>query len=96
MPKDVLKTYEKILLYSTKKATLTGNRHRRHNNLGDLNARADGSLTNRIAKFLIVITGYNTYRVSLRFLCDIALVNHPVKLDRSIICIPETDTSKTI
>ena len=96
MPKDTLKTYKKILLYSKKKARRTGNRHRRHNNLGDVNARADGRLTNRIGKFLIVITGYNTYRISIRFLCDIVLVNHPVKLDKSIICIPEIDMSKTI
>ena len=35
-----------------------------------------------------------TYRVSLRFLCDIILVNHPIKHDTKIICTVETYMTK--
>lgn len=41
-----------------------------------------------------VISEYNTYRVPLRFLCNIGLVNHQVKLDTKIICTLETDLLK--
>ena len=59
-------------------------------------AKTDKNLTNRISKFANVINGENTYRIPLRYLFDIRLINHPIKLDTKLICTLETDLTKLL
>lgn len=42
---------------------------------------ANENLTDRIDKFMDLISQKNTYRVPLKLLTNIDLVNHPIKLD---------------
>ena len=48
--------------------------------------RGDENLSDRVTKFANFINQSNNYRISLRVLCDIGLVNHPIKLNTKIIC----------
>ena len=41
-----------------------------------------------------MISNENVYRIPLRFLCYIGLVNHPIKLDTKTICTLETNLVK--
>lgn len=47
-----------------------------------------------LARFTNAINENNVYRILLRFLCYIGLVDFPVKLDTKIICTLETDMNK--
>ena len=84
--KDALKPF-----YIVKKAIQTGNR--RPNN--EVNSRSDKILTDITAIFPNVINGENTSWIPVRFLFDIGLINHLIKLHTKLICILETNTFKS-
>ena len=83
--RNVLKTFEITLLHSRKKPVLTGNCDRRPNNSDNASNRTDENLTDRVAKLANIINGENAYSIPLRFLCDIGLVNIPIKLDTKVV-----------
>ena len=91
MPKEALKAYEKTLLYSKEKVNLPNNMDKRLNNTTTVNAtnRTDANLTDKISKFMGLISQKNTCRNPLRFLTDIDLVMHPLKLGTKTICTNE-------
>ena len=66
---------------------------RSHNSTAPANGVA-ANLTNKLTKLHVYIGNEKVYRVSLKFLVDIGLVNQPVKLDLKIICTLETKFSK--
>ena len=51
-------------------------------------------LTVKIRKFADLIIKKNAFRIPLRFLTDISIVNHPIELDTKIVCTLETDLNK--
>lgn len=74
----------KKLFCTVNKALLTGSCDRRQSNSDDANATTDENLKNRAAKFANMINGESTYRIRLRVLCDIGLVNDPIKLNKKL------------
>ena len=66
------------------------------NNTTKANAtnRTDENLTDRIGKFTNLIGQKNTYRVSLKFLTNIDLVDQPIKLNTKIMYTFETYLNK--
>ena len=88
---DTLKTYQHHLLYSKKNVKLpTGKDRRSHYTTNDAHAgkRTDDNLDDRIADQLQ--TEFY-YRISLRFLCGLGLVNQPVKFNSKWLLTFETD-----
>ena len=85
LPKDALETFEVMLLYSKKKVELTGDRDRRLNNSNTAADRTNTNLTERITKFQNIIKENAAYKVSLKFLVDIGLVNFPFKFNTKFI-----------
>lgn len=83
-------------LLSKKVALSTGHECRANNSTTTNTANeADGNLTDRIDKFMDLISQKNTYRIPLKLLTNIDLVNHPIKLD-TFICYLETDLTKLL
>lgn len=83
-------------LLSKKVALSTGHESRVNNSTTTNTANeADGNLTDRTDKFMDLISQKNTYRIPLRLLTNIDLVNHPIKLD-TFICYLETDLTKLL
>ena len=84
IPKKALKILEKHLLYR-KKVRIYGNEidilaHRTTTN-ATAPYRIDKNLTKRIEKFQNQIKGEFVYRTSLKFLCDLGLVNQCFKFN---------------
>ena len=86
------KSYENLsrnFLNSKKFVTLPANPDRQSHTDNNLANRMDSNLSDRVAKFT-----ERVYRVPLRFLVDIELVNFPVKINSKVICTLETDMNK--
>ena len=79
-----LKYLKTNLLYSKKKVILTGTCDKRLKNSDTAPDRTDENLTDRIDKIANVINQEKSYRIPLRFLCDICFLNHPIKFDSKI------------
>ena len=76
MLKDVFETIENDLLYSKKKVVIYGNNNDRrayHTKTGG--NRTDENLTERIQKLQNQLKNEHVYRIPLKYLCDIGLVN---------------------
>ena len=78
MPKEYLTTMENNFLYCKEKGILTDWRDRRANNVAntfDAPKRTDANLTEGIKKFQDQLKNEGIYRVPLKFLCSLGLVN---------------------
>ena len=95
MAKEVLEIYEKALLYRKKtRVTLPNNQDRSPHNNSTAANKTDDNLTDRHDKFTNTIKAEKTSIRPFRFLCNIRLVNQPVKIDLKIICTLEIDIAK--
>ena len=79
MPDDALKAYDEILLYS-KKAVKPANNVDRCPNITE-NSKTDDNLDNRVEKFQDLLGKRKIYRISLRILFDLGLVNFPISFN---------------
>lgn len=94
MPKDVLKTFQNTLLYSKEDIMLTGGRNKHVHNSNNLTLRKNNNITKTLASYKNSSKNKMVYRTPLRILCNIGLLNFPVKLVTKIICILETNMNK--
>ena len=93
LPDDVLATFQKDLLYSNKKVIIKSNAanmlndRRNHIAAAANNSETDANIDDRIAKFNNNNALYNirVYRVPLRYLVDLGLVNKPTSFDVKMI-----------
>ena len=96
MEGDALKTIQNDLLYSNKKVSLpTGRARQKHytENTDAVN-RTDENLDERLDKFSDELQNEYYYMISLRFLCDLGLVNQPVKFNTKWLITFEQDYQK--
>ena len=105
MPKTALATFQKELLYSNKKVIIKGNAanslngRRNHITAAASNSEKDDNINDRIAKFnannaLHALHSVKTYRIPLRYLVDLGLVNLPTAFDTKLIFHLEQKLSK--
>ena len=96
--KKALKTLEKHLLCSKKKVRIYGieNHIRAHRTTTNATApyKTDENLTERIEKFQDQIKSEFVYRIPLKFLCDLGLVNQRFKFNTKYILTLETDMQR--
>ena len=80
---EALKTYQNYLLYSNKSVNLPDGEERRSHRTNDANVgkRKDNFFDVRIDKFANQLKSEFYYRIPLRFLCDLGLVNQPIKFN---------------
>ena len=83
MPDDALKTYDEKFLYSKNAIKLAINADRRPNNID--NSRTDVNLNKRIDKFQDLLSKKKIYRIPLRFLINLDLVNFPISFNTRYI-----------
>ena len=95
MSKDALKTIENHLLYSKKKVVVYGNGNDRRAHYTTMNAtvgnRNDENLTERIGKFQDQLKEEYVYRIPLKYLCNLGLVNQCFKFNTKYLLNLETD-----
>ena len=92
LPDDVLETFQHELLYSKKKVIIKGNAansfndRRNHIAAAARNSHTDNNIEDRIAKFNDdnALSATKVYRISLRYLVDVGLVNFPTALKAEI------------
>ena len=94
MPEKALETNESTLVYGKKPVKLPNNNNRRLNNCNDANNRTDDNLTDRLDKFSDLISKKKIYRIPLRYLVDLSLVNFPIAFDTRIIFTLKQDMKK--
>ena len=102
MPKDALVTFQKELLYSKKRVIIKGNtantlnNRRNHIAAAANNNKKDENIDDRIAKFNAnnALQNVKTYRIPLRYLVDLGLVNLPTSFDTKLIFNLEQKLSK--
>ena len=97
MPKDALKVIENDLLYSREKVKLPVNEDRRDEhavNNKDTNNRTNDNLDERITKFQNQLKNIYWYRIPLKYLCDLGLVNTPIKFNTKWRLTFETDMQR--
>ena len=97
MPKDASKTIENHLLYSKIKVVIFGNdndRHAHYTTNATAGNRTDENLTERIEKFQDQSKEEHVYRIPLKDLCDLGLVNQCFKFNAKYILTLETDMQK--
>ena len=90
---EALKTYQNYLLYSNKSVNLPDGEERRSHRTNDANVgkRKDNFFDVRIDKFANQLKSEFYYRIPLRFLCDLGLVNQPIKFNTKWFLKFETD-----
>ena len=94
---DGLKSFQNDLLYSNKKVSLsTGEDRRKHytTQAADVAKRTDDYLDDRLDKFSDQLQDEYYYMIPLRFLCDLGLVNQPVKFNIKWFVTFEQDYQK--
>ena len=93
MPKNALAVIQNDLLYLRKKVKLPTGKDRREARTTDANAsqRTDENLTERIEKFHDQLENTYWYRIPLKYICDIGLVNTPIKFNTKWRLTFETD-----
>ena len=97
MPKDALRTIENDLLYSKKKVAIGNNTDRRDHHTGngeDAAHRTDENFTQRIEKLQDQLKNEYIYRISLKYLCDMGVVNQCFKFNTKYIVTLETDMQR--
>ena len=97
MEGDALKTIQNDLLYSNKKVSLSTRRARqKHYTTQNADAvnRTDENLDDRLGIFSDQLQDEYYYMIPLRFLCDLGLVNQPVKFSTKWLIIFEQDYQK--
>ena len=97
MPKEELTTTENNLLYCKEKVILIDGRDRRANSVAnavDARKRADANLTKRIEKFQDQLKDERVYRIPLKFLSSLGLVNQCVKFNTKFTFILKTNMIK--
>ena len=98
MPKYALKTIENDLLYRKKKIVIYGNDNDRRPHYTTTNAtvgnRTDKNLTETIEKFQDQLKDEYVYRIPLKYLCDLRLINECFKFNTKYILTLETDMQK--
>ena len=102
LPDGVLATFQDQLLYSKKKVIIKGNAansfndRRSHIAAAARNSNTDDNLENRISKFNDenALSQTNMYRIPLKYLVDLGLVNLPTEFDVKFIFNLEKNTSK--
>ena len=97
MPKDALKKIQNDLLHSKKEVVIPGNNtnsHTHYTNTANAAYRADENLNDRIAKFQDQLESEYVYGISLKFLCDLGLVNQCFKFNTKYILKLETEMQK--
>ena len=95
MSEKTLKKIEKHLIYSKKKVRFYGNENDIHVHCVTTNAtdpnRTDENLTERTEKFQDQIKSEFVFRIPLKFLCDLGLVNQCFKFNTKYILTLEAD-----
>ena len=95
MSKDALTTIENDLLCSRDKVVIYGNNNDRHAHYTTTNAtvgnRTDENLTDRIAKFQDQLKTEYIYRIPLKYLCNLGLVNQCFEFNTKYILTLEID-----
>ena len=89
LPKDVLATFQDELLYSKEKVIIKGNatntlaERRNHVAAAARSSNTDGNIDDRINKFNAnnALSTLKVYRIPLRYLVDLGLVNLPTAFD---------------
>ena len=97
MPKNALKAIENDLLYSKKKVVLPNDKDRRDERTvagEDGDNRTDENLNQRIAKFQNQLKNTCWYKIPLKYLVDIGLVNTPIKFNTKWRLTFETNMQK--
>ena len=97
MEGDGLKTFQNDLLYSNKKVSLsTGGDRRKHctTQAADVAKRTDDNFDDRTDTFSDQLQDEYDYMILLRFLCDLGLVNQPVKFNIKWLKTFEQDYQK--
>ena len=102
MPKEALATFQKELLYSKKRVSIKGNTantlNDRQNHIAAAasNSEKDENIDERIAKFNAnnALQNVKTYRIPLRYLVDLGLINLPTSFDTKLIFNLEQKLSK--
>ena len=94
IPKNALERFEDTLLYSKINHKLLGSNDRRPNNDNIKNNGTDDNLEDRIDKFSDLIRKKIVYRIPLRFLVGIGLVNFLIAFDTRFIFPLEQDLHK--
>ena len=96
MPKEALTTIENDLLYCRDKVILGRGRDSRQNNTTAANApkRTDANLTKRIDKVQDQLKNEYVYRIPLKFLCNLGLVNQCIKFNIKFTLMLETEINK--
>ena len=92
-----MKTIQNDLLYSNKKVSLrTCRARRKHYTTYNADAvnRTDENLDDRLGIFFDQLQDEYYYMIPLRFLCDLDLVNQPVKFSTKWLIIFEQDFQK--
>ena len=87
---------EKKFLYSKKMVSYNGNIERKTHNSNPPSDITDDNIDGRIDKFADVINTSRTYRIPLRYLCNLGKINFTVKIDFKIRCNLETDMKKLL
>ena len=83
LPKKALKVIENNLLYSKKKVKLPDDEDRWDEQTNDANAdnRTDDNIDERIQKFQNQLKNVYCYRISLKYMCNLGLVNTSIKFN---------------
>ena len=84
LPKEALEVIRYNLMYSKKKVKLPENEDRRDEHTaagGDVDNRTDDNIDNRIEEFQDQIKTIKYYRIPLKYLCNIGLVNQPIRFN---------------
>ena len=83
LPKKALKVVENNLLYSKKKVKLPDDEDRRDERTNDANAdnRTDDNIDERIQKFQNQLKNVYCYRIPLKYICNLGLVNTSIKFN---------------
>ena len=80
LPKKALKTIDDDLLFSKKRVILTGNRDTRLHAVNEKNDTSNDNWKERLTKFQKIVKNNNVYRIPLRYLTHLGLVNFSVKI----------------
>ena len=97
LPKKALKVIENDLLYSTKKVKLPDDEDRQDERTAageDADIRTDNNINERIQKFKNQLKNVYWYIILLKYICDLELVNTPMKFSTKWLLTFETNMQK--
>ena len=100
LPEKSLKKVRKPFLYGKKLVLYAAGLDRRTqntatgSNAAETAKKTDDNLDDRIATFACQIKNKFTYRIPLRYLCDIGKINFPTKIDMKLRLMPETNMKR--